>query len=189
LGANNGVVFDVPGATPSILMAAVSKNGLFFLLDPANLGGMNGELARLTLGDGSVNGVPVAFRTTLATYVLFSAVNAHPYCPAGTTVLASTLYTVAVAITPGSPPTAKVAWCGAGSLQQYMVTTTDGTHDAIVWLNTGGQLAGLDADSGQIVAAVGDLICPGFQMASMIAVKGHIIEVSTGRRLCSYSLH
>ena len=188
-GSNSGVVFDLPGATPSILMAAVSKNGMFFLLDPANLGGMDGELARLTIADGFVKGVPVAYRTALATYVLVSAVNAYPYCPPGTTFLPSTLYSVAVAITRGSPPTAKVAWCSAASLPQFMVTTTDGTHDAIAWVNTGGQLAGLDGDTGQVFVAVGDLICPAFQMASPIAVKGRIIEVSTGGRLCSYSLH
>jgi hypothetical protein len=124
----------------------------------------------------------------LGTYVLFSAFNAHPFCPAGTAVSASTVYSVAVLITPGSPPTAKVAWCNTGSIPQFIVTSSDGTHDVIAWLNNGGVLYGFDGDSGVIFVAVSDLICPGVTMGSPIAVKGRIIQGSNGR-LCSYSLH
>jgi len=186
-GANSAVVFSLPGATPSILMAAVSKNGLFFLLDPANLGGMDGELARLNVG-GPVKTVPVAYKTDVATYVLFTAQNALPYCPTGSPVSNSAVYSVAVAITPGSPPTAKVAWCRSGDLPQFMVTTSDGTHDAIAWYNSGGALAGLVADTGDLALVVSDLICASPRMTSPIAVKGRIVEVGSGR-LCSYSLH
>jgi hypothetical protein len=88
-GSSNGIVFDLPGATPSILMAAVSKNGLFFLLDPANLGGMDGHLAQIKVAQGPVKATPVAYRTDLGTYVLFSALNAYSFCPAGTPVVSS----------------------------------------------------------------------------------------------------
>jgi outer membrane protein assembly factor BamB len=188
-GSSNAVVFSLPGATPSILMAAVSKNGLFFLLDPAHLGGMDGYLAQLTIADGPVKATPIAYRTALATYVLVSAVNAYPFCPPGSAVSPNTVYSVAIAITPGSPPTAKVAWCGVGSLPQSIVTTTDGTHDAIVWLNNGGVLYGMDGDGAGIFVAVSDLICPSPGMASPIAVKGRIVQGSNDGRLCSYSLH
>ncbi|HEY5447622.1 MAG TPA: hypothetical protein VIQ54_02690 [Polyangia bacterium] len=188
-GSSSGVVFSLPGATPSILMAAVAKSGLFFLLDPANLGGMDGYLTQLIVaGGGGTRGAPVAYRTALATYVLFTAMNALPYCPAGTEVSPNGAYAVAVAITPGSPPTAKVAWCNTGSLSQFMVTTSDGTHDPIAWLNFGGVLAGLDGDTGAIFIRATDLICPIIGMASPIAVKGRILQVRPGR-LCSYSLH
>ena len=187
-GSSNGVVFDLPGATPSILMAAVSKNGLFFLLDPANLGGMDGYLAQLTVAQGPVKAAPVAYRTALGTYVLFSAFNAYPFCPAGTPVASSTVYSVAVAITPGSPPTAKVAWCNFGSIPQFIVTSSDSTNDVIAWLSSGGVLYGHDGDTGSIIVAVSDLKCPGVTMASPIAVKGRIIQGS-GSGLCSYSLH
>ena len=109
-------------------MAAVTKNGLFFLLDPANLGGMDGYLAELKVAQGPVKAAPVAYRTALGTYVLFSAFNAYSFCPAGTPVVSSAVYSVAVAITPGSPPTAKVAWCNSGSIPQFIVTSSDGTQ-------------------------------------------------------------
>src|SRR5207244_4505402 len=47
--SSSGVVFSLSGATPATVMGAVSKNGLFYLLDPANLGGMDGQLAKLTV--------------------------------------------------------------------------------------------------------------------------------------------
>jgi hypothetical protein len=186
-GSSSPVVFSVPGSTPSTIVAAVSKNGLFYLLNPANLGGMDGYLAHLTVSVGGIKASPVAYRTTLGTYVLFSAGNALSFCPPGTPVQPSAVYSVALAITPGSPPTAKVAWCAGGSIPGFIVTTSDGTHDAIAWINSGGYLYGLDADTGALRVA-GDLVCPVQGMASPIAVKGRIILGSNGR-LCSYSPH
>jgi len=150
---------------------------------------MDGYLATLTVAQGPIKSVPVAYRTALATYVLFSAMNAHPFCPAGSAVIGSGVYSVAVAITPGSPPTAKVAWCNAGSLPQFIVTTSDGTNDAIAWLSNGGILYGFKGDTGEIFVAASDLICPGGGMTSPIAVKGRIIQSSYNGTLCSYSLH
>jgi hypothetical protein len=187
-GSSSGVVFSLPGATPSTVMAAVSKNGLFFLLDPANLGGMDGHLAQIPVSAAFVKSTPGAYRTVMGTYVLFQGGNAYSLCPAGTSFQPSTAYSVAVRITPGSPPTAKVAWCRSGDLPQFMVTTSDGTHDAIAWYNSGGALAGLVADTGNLALLVSDLICPTPRMTSPIAVKGRIVEVGSGR-LCSYSLH
>ena len=132
--------------------------------------------------------MPSLYRTDLSTYVLFTAMNALPFCPTGSPVSGNGVYSVAVAITPGSPPTAKVAWCSAADFPQFIVTTSDGTHDAIAWLNSGGTLAGLLADTGQLRIAVSDLICPSLGTTSPIAVKGRIVEAGIGR-LCSYSLH
>jgi len=187
-GAGNGVAFNLPGATPSTLMAAISKNGLFSLLDPANLGGMDGHLAQLTVSLGAAFATPVAYRTALGTYVLFLGGYAESFCPAGTALQPSGAYSVAVAITPGSPPTAKIAWCQGGSYAGFMVTTSDGTHDPIAWLNSGGALYGFDGDTGALRAAVQDLICQPPGRTSPIAVKGRIIQATNGR-LCSYSLH
>ena len=157
-GASSGVVFNVPGSTPSTVMAAVSKNGLFYLLDPAKLGGMDGYLAQVT-GGGVVRTTPIAYRTTKGIYVLFSATNAISFCPPGTGIQPSGAYSIAVAITPGSPPTAKVAWCAGGSVPGFIVTTSDGTHDAVAWINSGGILYGVVADTG-VTAVGGDLVCP-----------------------------
>jgi hypothetical protein len=185
-GSSSGVVFNVPGATPSTIMAAVAKNGLFFLLNPASLGGMDGQLAGMTVG-GGVRTSLVAYRTTKGVYVMYTAQGALGYCPAGTAAQNGNVYTVAVAITPGSPATPKVAWCNGGGLTPGIATTSDGTHDAVVWINSGGYLYGLDGDTGVIVIA-GDLPCQTSGMAAPIAVKGHIIQTAAGK-LCSHSPH
>src|SRR5205085_1610409 len=39
-GSVSPVVITVPGATPGTIVAATSKDGHFYLLNPANLGGM-----------------------------------------------------------------------------------------------------------------------------------------------------
>jgi hypothetical protein len=59
----------------------------------------------------------------------------------------------------------------------------------IAWLSNGGVLYGYDGDTGDILVAVSDLMCPGVGMASPIAVKGRIVVQSSRNRLCSYSLH
>jgi hypothetical protein len=183
-GSSSGVVFSLPGATPSTVMAAVSKNGLFFLLDPANLGGMDGHLAQIPVSAAFVKSTPGAYRTVMGTYVLFQGGNAYSLCPAGTSFQPSTAYSVAVRITPGSPPTAKVAWCNGGNISGFMVTTSDGTKDTIAWLNSGGVLYGFDGDTGATVVTIQDSVCPEGR-APPIAVKGRIIQPSNGR-LCAY---
>ena len=181
---------SLPGATPSILMAAVSKNGLFFLLDPANLGGMDGYLAQLTVAHGPVKAAPVAYRTALGTYVLFSAVNAFPFCPSGT------------------PDSSQHGLFGRGRHHAWLATDgedrlvqrrqppavhrhDDGRHPRgdRVGQQRRRTYTASTATPGCIFVAVSDLICPGVRMASPIAVKGRLIQASANGRLCSYSLH
>ncbi len=59
---------------------------------------------------------------------------------------------IAVKIVAGSPMTASVAWCSTKStLGSPMVTTTDGTANAVVW-DANGSLWGFDGDTGAVVA-------------------------------------
>jgi hypothetical protein len=146
---------------------------------------MDGHLAKVIVspeGLPSVTGAPAAYTTTSGVHVVFTALNSLSACPAGTKLSK----TVSIAITPGSPPTAKVAWCGIAGAQSPIVTTTDGTHDAIVWLYDGGLYA-MDGESGGLLLSGGGAMqCPVRGMTSPIAVKGRIILGGDGG-LCSYS--
>jgi hypothetical protein len=188
-GSSNAVAFRLEGSTPSVLIAAVSKNAQFFLLDPANLGGMDGYLAKLAptplAGQpaGFVKSSPNAYMTPAGVHVFLPVQDGLAFCPG-----ASRVHSVSMAISPGSPPTAKVAWCGVAG-GQGIVTTTDGTNNPIVWVYDGGLYA-MEGTTGQILYANGGgKPCPGMNPTQTpIAVKGRIIFAGTGG-LCSYSPH
>lgn len=98
-------------SSPSPMVAAVSKDGHFYLLDAKNLGGMGGELADLVVASG---GGAMLIHTALATYttgtgrhVVFTT-NSNAICPAGG---ASGKVVMSVLVPAGSPPKPTVAWC------------------------------------------------------------------------------
>jgi hypothetical protein len=190
-GSSNGVIFQVPGSTPSVVMAAVSKDGQFYLLDPANLGGMDGYLAKIMGVHDPAD--PTYYKTQPAAYpahsggvhVYLSFPNGVGFCPTGL----GAIHSVAFTVTPGSPPTVKVAWCGLGGLGVPAVTTTDGKSNPIIWAHDGALLA-LHGETGQIlIPGGGAKACPGVAYTQApIVVKGRIIYAGTGG-LCSYSPH
>jgi hypothetical protein len=166
------------------VIAAVTKNGQFFLLDPANLGGMDGQLAKIDLAPEatpmSIRAVPAAYTSGKVTYVVMNAGNTDMYCPMGT----KSTGTISIALAPGTPPTAKVAWCAGGGDKSPIATSTDGKNETIVWFYNGG-LNAVDGDTGATIYAGGT--CNGLrQFSSPIAVKGRIIVGGDGN-LCSWS--
>jgi hypothetical protein len=186
LGGSGPLLVDVPGATPSALVVALGKNGTLYVLDRNNLGGIgtgdghSGEGVESTrVATGGIIGAPASYQTASGTYVVF-----HGYegvsgigCPAGQ---AGDL--VAVRIGPANPPSIAVAWCvdsqGQGS---PMVTTTDGTSEAVVWTagaEASQRLHGWDGDTGAVVFAGGgaaDVIPNTRRLNSPIAVNGRIL--------------
>jgi hypothetical protein len=188
-GANSPVYIQVPGATPSSYVVAISKDGHMFLLNSANLGGMNGHLVDFVVSTGtmSIRTVPAAYTTAAGVHVTFSTV-AGAMCPAGMpggTVIMSVL------IPAGAPPVPRVVWCAplAGSNTSPIVTTTDGRTDAIVWYMSNNRLVGVDGDTGAVVVTAADTSCTNVQRwTSPIAAKGRIVVGGDGH-LCSWSPH
>jgi hypothetical protein len=187
MGGSGPVLVDVPGATPSAIVVAMSKYGVMHLLDRANLGGVGtgngttgeGVASDLVASDEIINAA-AAYRTATSTYVVFHIYNpssSGAHCPAGTTG-----DLVAVAISATSPPTLRTAWCadnfGQGS---PIVTTTDGTSDAIVWTagaEGSNRLHGFDGDTGRLVysgGGSGDVMSTLHRFTSPIAVHGRIV--------------
>jgi outer membrane protein assembly factor BamB len=181
-GSSSPVYLEVPGATPSTLVAALSKNGHLYLLDSKNLGGMNGHVVDLAFGNGIFT-APAVYTTERGVHLTFYA-GASSLCPGGQAgeVIISMLIPAA------APPTPSVAWCTdvAGRFSP-IVTTTDGKSEAIIWFASGGNtLMAVDGETGLLLYTSTES-CPAMrQYASPIAVKGRIV-VSADNGLCSWS--
>lgn len=158
LGASGPILVDVPGATPSALVAAHGKAGIAHIVDRTNMGGFAtgdgvlGEgVASDRLQDGAIVGAPATYRTKGTTYVVFHGLGYGAKCP--TADLANV---VAYRISATAPPTIATAWCaynvGSGS---PMVTATDASGtDAIVWAigtENSNRLYGFDGETGATV--------------------------------------
>jgi len=182
-GAVSPVVINVAGATPATLLAAIAKDGHFYLLNPANLGGMAGHIVDLQIANGAMatKATPAAYTSGMGVHVVLNSGNTS--CPAGTSG-----DMISVLVNPGAPPTAKTAWCAPGGATSPIATSTNGKDETIVWYINGGALKGVDGDTGaSIFGGAGN--CSGVrQWTSPIAVKGRIIVGGDGH-LCSWSPH
>ena len=167
-------------------VAAISKNGHLYLLDPANLGGMAGHVLDFTFGgSNSVHTAPGSYTTAMGTYVVLGTDNGA-MCPGG----GGGSKVVSIRITAGSPPKAAVAWCATngGGVPGPIATSTDGMANAVVWYMSGSALRGVNGDTGaDVYTSAGGDACSGVQQwTSPIAVKGRIVTGANGK-LCSYS--
>ena len=138
------------------MVAAVSKDGILYLVDAHNFGGMGGQLAMLTLATGGamiIHTTPAAYATAQGMHVVLT-VNTGAQC---TGTGANGKAVMSVLIPAGSPPAPKVAWCmpvtnaSLGFPASPMATTTDGTSNAIVWFMNGTKLMGVDGDTGETI--------------------------------------
>jgi hypothetical protein len=119
LGGSGPVVLDVPGATPSKLVAAFGKDGNVYLLNRTNLGGISPPLAQMHVVNSTIIQAAASYRTARASYLVLAA--------------SGNLYSLRVGAT--NPPTLSLAWSasqGSGRGSPF-VTSTDGTNNVIVW--------------------------------------------------------
>jgi hypothetical protein len=146
LGGASEVLLDMPAAQVPHLVAVGGKDGNLYLLNRDNLGGKAAELLMTPVANNEIKGAPAAYTTAQGTYVAFHVEGGSgTACPAGQ---GGNL--VVVQITQ-SPMAAKTAWCSTqADLASPMVTTTDGTSEAIVW-NADERLYGWDGDTGAVV--------------------------------------
>ncbi len=156
LGSSAPLLVDVPGATPSALAVAMGKEGVVHLIDRNNLGGVangNGTTGEGVFSDAvvgaEIKNAAAAYTTASGTYVVLRGEANGNSCPGAGGDL------IALKIAAASPPTFSTAWCAnSGGPGSPMVTTTDGTANAIVWIvgATGSnQIQGFDGDTGAAV--------------------------------------
>jgi hypothetical protein len=153
LGGASEVLLDLPGTSKPHLVAAGGKDGHLYLLNRDNLGGIGAELFNTAMANSEFKGAPIAYTTTKATYVAFHVEGGSGTgCPSGQ----GSGNLVAYKITGGTGnPTATTAWCSnEANLGSPMVTTTDGTSDAVVW-DASDHLYAYDGDTGAKLYAGG----------------------------------
>ena len=160
LGGSGPVLIDVPSAKPSELVVALGKNGVAYLLDRNNLGGVGkgdgfrGEgVQSRHVATGRIINAAAAYRTGAGTYVTFVTTGTGIGCPGHSGNL------IALRIGATSPPTIDVAWCaeneGRGS---PIVTTTDGSSEPVVWAvgsESSNRLHGFNGVTGEALFAGG----------------------------------
>jgi hypothetical protein len=143
LGGTEALPFEIGKAKRVI---AFGKDGNAYLADRNNLGGIGGQLATAQVSNGEIITAPAIYQTKSAAMVAFTSSRGGS-C-SGTNI---TMLNVAAK---GKKPIT-IAWCapfsGGGA---PIVTTSDGTSDAIVWV-TGAEgddlLHGFNALTGQVV--------------------------------------
>jgi hypothetical protein len=195
VGGSGPIVVDAPGATPSQLVVALGKNGVAYLLDRNNLGGIGtGDgitregIRSRRVATGSIINAAAAYTTPSGVYVVFHANGNGIGCPGAPGNL------VALRIGATAPPTISVAWCadnqGAGS---PLVTTTDGSSEPIVWTpgaEASNRLHAYDGETGELLYSGGG---PDEQMSSIrhfqtpIEVNGRIF-VAADNELYSFTV-
>ncbi|MGH7971108.1 MAG: hypothetical protein ACREIC_20490 [Limisphaerales bacterium] len=173
VGGSGPVLLDVPGATPSKLVAAFGKDGNAYLLNRTNLGGISQPLAQMHVVRGTIIQASATYRTAQGTYLVLSAIG--------------NLYSLRVGAS--SPPTLQLAWSksqnnGRGS---PFVTSTDGTNNVIVWVvsSEGDQrLHAFDGDTGADVFTGGgasELMAGTHRFNTAIAARGRIYAANDDR--------
>jgi hypothetical protein len=176
LGSTSVVLFDMPGAYRRHLVAAIGKDSNFYLLDRDNLGGIGGQLLEQAVATCPVRGVPAVYTTHLGTYVVFEGNEGDGIlcCPPP---YRATFNLIAVKIlSDTSGFSAKLAWCSPDeALGSPIVTTTDGTSNAIVW-DGWGRLAGYDGDTGEKLTTNTDSA-----MSAQVQAWGTPIAIGRGR--------
>jgi hypothetical protein len=189
-GSSNPMFVQLPGATPSNLVVAISKDGYLHLLDAARFGGEGGHSVRFKMtsstGAMQIRTAPAAYRTAMGLYVVLTIDSGSPMCPGG----GSGKQVVAVRIAAGSPPAPTIAWCAGQSGSEStgpIATTTDGQSESIVWYMSNNQLRGVDGDTGAAIYS-GTTACGGTvrRWTQPIAAKNRIVAGADGR-LCSWS--
>ncbi len=145
LGGTSPILVKAPGATPSNLVVAMGKDHYAYLLDRANLGGMDAApLAKVAASTSVIIDAAASYTTSKGTYLVFKGVGAT--CPNG-----QTGGLTALKIAAANPPTLSVAWCGGpGTSYSPAVSQTDGGGaNTIVWsVGNDEKLHGVDGDSG-----------------------------------------
>lgn len=139
IGGSGPLLVNVPGASPSSLIASFGKDGNAYLLNMADLGGIGPPLAQTNVSSAPIVQAAATYQTSRGTYVVFSANSAL----------------TALRLSATSPPRISLAWSQPeGGRGSPFVTSSDGTNDIVVWgagCEGDQQLHGFDGDTGAII--------------------------------------
>jgi outer membrane protein assembly factor BamB len=188
LAGSGPIVVDVPSMTPSKLVVALGKNGVAYLLNRDNLGGLGkgnglygeGAFSALLTMSPIINAA-AAFNSPRGTFFVFHIYNSGAgICPTGQ---AGDL----VGLRLGGAKVIDVVWCrDNGGQGSPIITTLDGENEGIVW-SAGAEgsqrLHAWDAETGQPLFAGGggmDLMAAVRRFTTPIAVHGRVFVGADG---------
>jgi hypothetical protein len=185
LSGANPLVVDAPSMTPSALLAQFGKDGNVYLLDRSNMNGNASPLSQKNImGNAEMSNAP-AWATVSGTTYLATISNdgqTGTACPGGTSG-----DLVVMKLDPSVADKITVVWCannnGGGS---PIITTSDGSHDALLWtMGTdikndapGGdnQMHAWDLATGTPVVTGSDTAASTHHFTSPIVVNGRLIQ-------------
>ena len=180
-----GGVAPLPLASPGSempLLLALGKDGNAYLLDRGNLGGIGRAIAVRRAARGAIITAPAAYPVRDATIVAYQARGAA--CPGDSYV--SGIGALAITADPGHR--LYPAWCarldGRGA---PIVTTTDGSHEPIVWAvgaEGDDRLHGFRGDTGKEIDTAhgpGDSMAGLRHFATILAAAGRFYVAGDGR--------
>jgi outer membrane protein assembly factor BamB len=185
MSGSGPLVIDAPEMIPSTLVMAQGKDGNLYLLNRANLGGVGAmPLGQLNVLSGEISNGGAWAHIPQGTYVVVrpnqggGGVN----CPNNTSG-----DLVAVKLDPKAAQKMTVVWCanaqGEGS---PIITSSDGSNDALVWTagaESSDALHAWDLQTGQLVfkgGAAADAIKNVRRFTSPIVVHGRIFVGGDG---------
>lgn len=190
-GGSSPTYITLSGASPKSYLVAIAKDGHMYILDPANLGGSNGNTPlvdfQVSTGNMSIRTTPAVFPKDDGVILVFTA-DSGGQCPSGSGGGGGRKI-MAVEIPAGSPPAPKVLWCASqsGNSTSPIVTTTDGKSEPIVWFANQDKINAVDGLTGAMITTGGSGSCTAAKWTSPIAVKGRIV-VAANNKLCSWSV-
>ncbi|MGD0141525.1 MAG: hypothetical protein ABSC92_00035 [Rhizomicrobium sp.] len=156
LGGTEALPISIPvaGSKPALRVIAFGKDGNAYLADRTHLGGIGGAIQVMPASYDAIRTAPAVYQGTSTTMVA--------YTNSGDSQCSFNNVTMLNVAASGSAPMS-FAWCaalnGAGA---PIVTTTDGTSNAIVW----------------VVGAEGDNMLHGFN-----ALTGAVVFSGTGTQM------
>jgi hypothetical protein len=180
LGGSNPLPIDLPEGGPhSALLITFAREGKAYLLDRAELGGVDHPLDAQTIAQSGIITSPATYRVGHDTMVAFQATGSS--CPAGKEGAG----VMALRITGGPQPSMQTAWCAKllGFQEGAVVTTSDDAADPIVWIvgaEYDDQLHGFRGDNGEVVFTSDPL--PGLRhFVTVLAAAGRLYVAGDGR--------
>ena len=176
LGGTAPLLVDVPGASPSALIVALGKDQRAYVLDRANLGGIGNPMIGAQVAGETIITASATYRTAMGTFVAFRGFgNACNLIAQG--------HTSVFTITPTTPPTMHMVWCGGPtSVTAPAVSMTDVSGaNAIIWMvGTDNLLHGHDAETGAEIFAGGtDLVYGVQKYQTAIVAHGRVFIAGT----------
>jgi hypothetical protein len=178
LGGTEALPIMVPNGTGGQVkrIIALGKDGNAYLVDRNNLGGIGGALATAAVSSGPIITAAAVYETRSETLVAFTN-KASAACPTTSMTM--------LRVGAGTSTPIQRAWCtplsGKGA---PIITTTDGTNDALVWVvgaQGDGRLHGFDAHTGAVVADGGGTVMSGLHhFQTLIGWNRHFYVAADG---------